>query len=123
MLEQNAAVGALAALAHDARLSVFRLLVQAGREGLPAGEISDALSIPPTALSFHLARLRHAALITARRQGRRIIYAADFAAMQRLVGFLTENCCGRSPTGCGPDCAPPQRLEAPAGRRTTREPA
>lgn len=121
MIEQTAAVDALAALAHDARLAVFRLLVQAGREGLPAGEIGAALAIPPNALSFHLTRLRHAGLVAARRQGRRIVYAADFAAMRRLVGFLTENCCGHSPTGCGPDCGPPGA--ATPTRRRSREPA
>ena len=117
MVEQTAAVEALAALAHDARLDVFRLLVQAGREGLPAGEIGGALAIPPTALSFHLGRLRHAGLVTARRSGRRIISAAEFGAMQRLVGFLPENCCARSPAGCGPECAPAATAAPPAGKR------
>jgi DNA-binding transcriptional ArsR family regulator len=99
-MKAEAAVDALNALANDHRLAVFRLLVQAGPEGRPAGAIADALDLPASSLSFHLAHLNRAGLITQSRDGRSLIYAADFAAMSGLVGFLTENCCG------GASCAP-----------------
>ncbi|MFZ2031088.1 MAG: metalloregulator ArsR/SmtB family transcription factor [Vitreimonas sp.] len=85
---------ALAALAHDHRLAIYRLLVQAGPEGKPAGEIADSLKLPPSSLSFHLAHLNRAGLIAQRRASRSLIYSADFEQMDALVGFLTENCCG-----------------------------
>lgn len=91
---------ALAALAHDHRLAIYRLLVQAGLEGKPAGEIAETLKLPPSSLSFHLAHLNRAGLIAQRRESRSLIYSADFEQMNALVGFLTENCCG------GRDCAP-----------------
>lgn len=106
MVEQTEAVEQLAALAHEARLSVFRLLVQTGREGQSAGELAERLGIAPTALSFHLNRLRQAGLVWPRRVGRQLIYVADFSAMQELVGFLNANCCAESPSGCGPACEP-----------------
>jgi len=87
------AVEALGALAQEHRLAVFRLLVQAGEGGLPAGEIAERLALPNSSLSFHLAHLTRADLITQERQGRSLIYRADYAAMNRLVGFLMENCC------------------------------
>jgi DNA-binding transcriptional ArsR family regulator len=87
------AVAALSALAQENRLDVFRLLVQAGPQGLPAGQVADRLDLAGPTLSFHLAQLRHAGLAVARRQGRSIIYAADFAAMNRLLDYLTQNCC------------------------------
>jgi ArsR family transcriptional regulator, arsenate/arsenite/antimonite-responsive transcriptional repressor len=99
-MEMKAAITALAALAHDSRLAVFRLLVEAGPDGLPAGRIGERLGIPPSSLSFHLKELSHAGLLSSRQQGRFVIYAADFTAMNALVGFLTENCCaglGREP--------------------------
>ena len=99
-MEMKAAVTALAALAHDSRLAVFRLLVEAGPEGLPAGQLSDRLGVPPSSLSFHLKELSHAGLVSSRQEGRFVIYAASFAAMNDLLGFLTENCCG------GNSCAP-----------------
>ncbi len=89
------AVQALAALAHDTRLALFRLLVERGPDGLAAGVIAERLGIPPSSLTFHVQHLRRADLVTQRRVGRQIIYAADFAAMNGLVGYLTENCCGR----------------------------
>ncbi len=94
------AVEALSALAQEHRLAVFRLLVQAGPEGRPAGAIADGLGIPASSLSFHLAHLNRAGLIGQRREGRSLIYSADFNAMNELVGFLTEKCCG------GASCAP-----------------
>ncbi len=87
------AVAALAALAHDHRLAVFRLLVQKGRQGLAAGAIARALGLPNSSLSFHLAQLQQAGLVEQRREGRSLIYSADYAAMNALIGFLTENCC------------------------------
>ena len=92
-MEIENAVTALSALAQDTRLAAFRLLVRAGPAGMAAGRIADALSLPANTLSFHLAQLDHAGLVTARRAGRSIIYAADFGAMDRLVGYLHENCC------------------------------
>lgn len=106
MIEQKAVIGVLAALAHDARLSVLRLLLKAGPEGLAAGDIGRRLGIPATALSFHLSRLRHAGLVDARRAGRRIVYAADFEAMRDLVGFLSDQCCDESAFTCADDCPP-----------------
>ncbi len=87
------ALAAFAALSQETRLSAFRLLVQAGPEGLPAGEISEALGIPHNSLSFHLGHLERAGLAGTERRGRSIIYSADFAFMQDLVGYLAENCC------------------------------
>ena len=92
-METTDAVTALGALAQDHRLEVFRLLVRAGPDGLPAGEIAAALGLAPNTLSFHLDRLRHAALITVRREGRSLIYAARYDAMNALIDYLTENCC------------------------------
>jgi DNA-binding transcriptional ArsR family regulator len=94
------AVAALGALAQENRLDVFRLLVQTGPQGLPAGQVAERLELAGPTLSFHLAQLRHAGLAVARRQGRSIIYAANFAAMNRLLDFLTLNCCA------GGTCAP-----------------
>src|SRR5579864_9830831 len=101
-MEKTEAVAALAALAQDNRLDVFRLLVQAGPDGMTAGAIAEALDLAPNTLTFHFDRLRAAGLVTVRREGRSMIYAARFAAMNDLVGFLTENCCGGSLAGCGP---------------------
>ena len=94
------AVEALAALANEHRLAIYRLLVQAGPEGRAAGAIAEKLGLPASSLSFHLAHLTRAGLIEQRRESRSLIYSADFAAMNGLVGFLTENCCG------GASCAP-----------------
>jgi ArsR family transcriptional regulator len=87
-------IAALAALAQESRLAVFRLLVQTGPEGLAASKIAETLDMPPSSLSFHLKELMHAGLITQTRSGRSLIYAADFGTMNGLLGFLTENCCG-----------------------------
>ncbi|MBK9243246.1 MAG: winged helix-turn-helix transcriptional regulator [Burkholderiales bacterium] len=96
-------VTALAALAQDTRLAVYRMLVQQGPSGLAAGEIASRLDIPPATLSFHLKELAQAGLATSRQQGRFVYYAANFEAMNALVAFLTENCCAAD---CGPACAP-----------------
>jgi DNA-binding transcriptional ArsR family regulator len=93
-MEQSDAIAALAALAQENRLDVFRLLVEAGPEGLPAGNVASALKLAPNTLSFHFDRLRHAGLVTVRREGRLMIYAAQYDTMNELVAYLTENCCG-----------------------------
>lgn len=108
-----AAVSAFAALANDTRLSIFRLLVQAGPAGRPAGEIADALGTPASSLSFHLAHLTRAGLIDQRRESRSLIYSANFAAMNALVAFITENCCG------GAGCAPAASASSPRKRKAS----
>lgn len=105
-LDAKLAVGALGALAHDHRLAVFRMLVEQGPDGLAAGVIAERLSVPASSLTFHLQHLLRAGLATQRRVGRQLIYAADFAAMNALVSFLTENCCGRGVAACLPERAP-----------------
>lgn len=99
-METKAALLALAALAQEARLRVFRTLVQAGPQGLAAGKIAELAALPPSSLSFHLKELVHAELIESRPEGRFVIYSARFATMNALIGYLTENCCGGNP--CGP---------------------
>ena len=99
-MENIQAVKALAALAQDTRLSVFRLLVQAGPEGLPAGEIGDRLEVPGGTLSFHLKELNNASLVTSRQEGRFIYYAVNFEHMAALMSFLTQNCCKGMPREC-----------------------
>jgi ArsR family transcriptional regulator len=105
-METKSAIGALAALAQESRLAVFRLLVQTGPAGMAASKIAEQLGVPASSLSFHLKELSHAGLIDARQDGRFVIYSANFAAMNELLGFLTENCCGGNPclplaTSCG----------------------
>ena len=94
-------VAALSALAHESRLSVFRALVRQGPRGLPAGEIGGRLGLPPATLSFHLSHLTRAGLLRSRREGRKVVYAADYEAMAGLMSYLTENCCQGS-GGCEP---------------------
>lgn len=99
-------LAALAAIAQESRLAIFRLLVQLGPDGMAASKIAEQLAIAPSSLSFHLKELVHAKLITARSEGRFIIYSANVAAMNGLIGYLTENCCGGIPCGpgsCGTD--------------------
>src|SRR5882757_7224661 len=105
-MEKESVVAALAALAQDNRLDVFRLLVRAGHAGLPAGRIATALGLPPNTLSFHFDRLRQAGLVSVQREGRSMIYAARFNTMHALVGFLTENCCAGASAEREPNCAP-----------------
>jgi ArsR family transcriptional regulator, arsenate/arsenite/antimonite-responsive transcriptional repressor len=104
-MNQNHAIAALGALAQETRLDLFRLLVTCGPEGLAAGVIGERLGVMPSSLSFHLQQLVHAGLITQRRRGRQLIYAAEYGAMNALLAYLTENCCGQG-TACVPTCAP-----------------
>jgi DNA-binding transcriptional ArsR family regulator len=96
------AVAALAALAQDSRLDVFRLLVEAGPQGLPAGSVAGALKLAPNTLTFHFDRLRDAGLVTVRREGRSMIYAARYDTMKGLIAYLTDNCCQGHPEECAP---------------------
>lgn len=123
-METNGAVRALAALAQETRLAVFRLLVQQGPSGLAAGEIAHRLKLAPATLSFHLKELAHAGLVTTRQDGRFIFYAASFSSMNALLAFLTENCCAVdgaacSSTPCGPrpTVAKPTSRARPARRK------
>ncbi len=100
-MEKSEAIAALAALAQESRLDVFRLLVQAGPEGMPAGRIGERLGLPSATLSFHLNQLRQAGLVSFRREGRSLIYTAAYGAMNGLMAYLTENCCRGEPAGCG----------------------
>lgn len=108
-MEKTEAIAALAALAQDSRLDMFRLLVQAGQEGLPAGRIGESLGLPSATLSFHLGQLKQAGLATCRRDGRSLIYAAAYDRMDALLAYLTENCCAGNPAACRPlaTCTPP----------------
>ncbi len=109
-MEAEYVIRALGALAQEHRLAVFRLLVQAGPEGLPAGALAEKVGVPASSMSFHLAQLANARLVSQRRQSRSIIYAADYAAMNGLMAYLTENCCAGA--DCTPDasCTPPVSL-------------
>lgn len=102
-METEQVVDALAGLAQRSRLAIFRLLVQAGPKGMPAGAIGEKLELPPATLSFHLAHLARAGLVHGRQEGRFVIYSADFDRMNALVGYLTDNCCA------GASCAPRRR--------------
>ena len=114
-MKKTDVVAALAALAQDNRLDVFRLLVQAGPEGMSAGTVSTALDLAPNTLTFHFDRLRKAGLVSVRREGRSMIYAAQYETMNSLLGFLTENCCG------GAQCAP--AVECKPARKRAKVPA
>jgi DNA-binding transcriptional ArsR family regulator len=107
MMDATKTVEALSALAHEHRLAIYRLLVECGPNGLAAGAIAERLSVLPSSLTFHLQHLLRAGLVTQRRMSRQLIYAADFAAMNGLVGFLTENCCGRGQAACLPASTSP----------------
>jgi ArsR family transcriptional regulator len=97
-------LAALTGLSQESRLATFRLLVQAGPEGLAAGKISELLDIPASSLSFHLKELSHAQLVEARQEGRFVFYTANIATMNGVIGFLTENCCGGKPCGPAASC-------------------
>ena len=110
-------VTALGALAHDTRLAVFRLLVERGPDGLPAGVIAERLRLPPSSLTFHLHQLMHAGLITQRRLSRQLFYAIDVTAMNDVVAYLTENCCCGA--ACMPACQPAKPTRALGPRKKT----
>lgn len=115
-METENAVVALESLAQSSRLGIFRLLVSAGQGGLPAGSIAEAMNLPNATLSFHLAQLKNAGLIKCERQGRSLIYSADFAAMTTLLSFLTENCC----QGKVAQCIPLNVACKPAAKRKSK---
>lgn len=104
-MEKISALAALAALAQENRLDVFRLLVEAGPEGMTAGAVAEALALAPNTLTFHFDRLRQAGLVTVVRNGRSMVYSAQFHTMNALIDFLTKNCCAGSPGTCGPVAA------------------
>lgn len=113
-MESKQAVSALAALAQETRLAVFRLLVQTGPTGLSVGEIGEAVKAAPATLSFHLKEMTHAGLIEPRQDGRYIFYAANFQRMNELLGFLTENCCARDGVICASGCMPGEQRSSGA---------
>lgn len=123
-MDNTAAIGAFSALAQDTRLAVFRLLVEAGPEGIPAGDLARLVQVPHNTLSSHLGILARAGLVLPRREGRSVFYAADFAGMRALVAYLVQDCCKGRPEICGPladiaarACAPaPSRKESPSCR-------
>jgi ArsR family transcriptional regulator, arsenate/arsenite/antimonite-responsive transcriptional repressor len=120
-METTDAVSALAALAQENRLDIFRLLVEAGPDGMAAGHVAEKLGLAPNTLTFHFDRLRTAGLVTVRRDGRSMIYAARFETMNGLVSFLTENCCQGSLAGCGPAAVcKPKGVRNEAVSRTRR---
>ena len=112
-METPRVIESLAALAHDHRLAIYRLLVERGPAGLPAGEIATRVGLVPSSLTFHLQHLTRAGLITQRRVSRQLFYATDFTVMTALVGYLTENCCRAA--ACSPPCAPARPV--PKSRR------
>jgi ArsR family transcriptional regulator len=112
------AIAALSALGDDRRLTLYRLLVKRGPEGYPAGEIGERLDLAPSKLSFHLKVLAEAELVTSRREGRFVVYTANFARVNALVDYLTENCCSLG-TECAPDCAPVGAPTAAAKKRAS----
>lgn len=105
-MEKLHAIAALAALAQETRLDIYRLLVQAGPDGLPAGHIGESLGLPSPTLAFHLKELRNASLVTFTRSGRSLIYATEYPVMNALLSYLTENCCGRTATHPATVCVP-----------------
>src|SRR5260370_38211982 len=112
-------ITALSALAHEHRLTIYRLLVERGPEGLSAGAIGERVGLLPSSLTFHLQNLQRAGLITQQRASRQLIYSADFDAMNGLVGYLTENCCSQS----GSECATAGKQAAAKHRNKTRRTA
>jgi DNA-binding transcriptional ArsR family regulator len=118
-MEKKAVLAALAALAQESRLDIYRLLVQAGPAGLPAGQIGEQLGLPSATLAFHLKELKNAGLVTCTRHGRSLIYAAAYPTMNALLFYLTENCCGRPGAACIPVCQPEAPCQpAPSAKRS-----
>jgi DNA-binding transcriptional ArsR family regulator len=121
-MKSKYAIDALSALAQETRLAIFRLLVREGPGGLPAGTIGERLEIPAPTLSFHLAQLSRAGLVTPTRDGRSIVYAADYRGMNALLTYLTEDCCQGRPEICvGVACGPTASLIAPETERNSHE--
>ncbi len=108
-MKKEKAIAALAALAQESRLDVFRMLVQSGPDGMPAGEIGAKLGVPSPTLSFHLNHLKYAGLVTCKRDSRSIIYSADYKAMNDLISYLMENCCRGNAEQCAPVVCKPAR--------------
>jgi ArsR family transcriptional regulator len=106
-------IAALSALAHEHRLAIYRLLVEQGPDGLPAGVIGERIGLVPSSLTFHLQNLQRAGLITQQRSSRQLIYSADFDAMNGLIGYLTENCCAASGGSCVETCQPARTRKSP----------
>ncbi|MGD1028911.1 ArsR/SmtB family transcription factor [Candidatus Binatus soli] len=118
-MKKSNVIMALGALAQETRLDIFRLLVQKGPNGLPAGEIGDRLGQPSPTLSFHLNQLRFAGLVTSRRESRSIIYSANFKGMNGLLAYLTDNCCEGRPELCSPAAARDRGTECTARQTAT----
>jgi DNA-binding transcriptional ArsR family regulator len=114
-MKTPAVIDALAALAHEYRLAIYRLLVRQGPGGLPAGVIGERVGLQPSSLTFHLQALQRAGLITQQRASRQLIYSADYPVMNGLVGYLTDNCCAVEGSACCP--APAVREMKPVRRR------
>lgn len=110
-MEAQAVIRALGALAQEHRLAAYRLLVQAGPEGMAAGALAEALAVPASSMSFHLAQLANAGLVIQRRQSRSIIYSADYPAMNALMSYMTENCCLGVPRTADAECSPTSKPE------------
>jgi ArsR family transcriptional regulator, arsenate/arsenite/antimonite-responsive transcriptional repressor len=117
-MEKQNAISALAALAQDSRLDAFRILVQAGPEGMAAGEVAAALGVPANTLSFHFDRLRNAGLVRFERRSRSLIYSARYDTMNALLAYLTENCCAGSPEVCAPAACKPKTRSAKPKKET-----
>jgi DNA-binding transcriptional ArsR family regulator len=120
-MKSQAAIAALSALASEARLAVFRLLVKRGPDGYTPTELTRRLELPAPTLSFHLKELVNARLVTSRREGRNLFYSPNLEHMNTLVGFLTENCCVLADEACGPNCKPVARSEQVAASVTQRK--
>jgi ArsR family transcriptional regulator, arsenate/arsenite/antimonite-responsive transcriptional repressor len=116
-METMHAIDALGALAHEYRLAIYRLLVEQGPDGLPAGTIGEKVGLAPSSLTFHLQNLHRAGLIVQRRESRSLIYNVDFSAMNDLVGYLTENCCAGSSSSCVTACKPAPGTKAAKRKR------
>ena len=119
-MKSEQVVQALGALAQESRLAVFRLLVKRGPDGYTPGELQDKLAIAAPTLSFHIKELQRAGLLSMRREGRFLYYSADFTAMNTLLVYLTENCCGLSSTACGVNCAPVKVARTTRSRKLAR---
>jgi ArsR family transcriptional regulator, arsenate/arsenite/antimonite-responsive transcriptional repressor len=116
IMKSTVAIGSLAALAQESRLAIFRVLVKRGPEGYTPTQLGQMLNVTSPTLSFHLKELQRAGLLDVRREGRFLYYRPNFAHMNQLIGFLTENCCVLADKDCGPECTPPA-LEAPLAKR------